>query len=237
MTNIVSIINGEALTTSLAIAEGVGNPHKAVIQLIRQNIGDIEDFGPLAFEMRVVNRPQGGGAKQEYALLNEQQATLLMTYMRNSEVVKKFKKQLVRSFYELAKKKEVPQNLSRMEILQMAIESESEKLALKFEVEELKPKADFHDRVIIAEDSISIGKAAKVLGTGRNRLLTFLRQIKWVSRRNEPYQDKIESGYMDVKLGSFNHPEHGLSQSITSLVTGKGLVELQRIYREQERAA
>lgn len=49
--NIVSIEKGEALTTSLAIAEGVDNPHKAVIQLIRQNLSDFEEFGGLAFEM------------------------------------------------------------------------------------------------------------------------------------------------------------------------------------------
>lgn len=68
----------------------MGNPHKSVIQLIRQNASDLEDFGPLGFEIQKGQPlPQGGFAKAtEYATLNEQQSTLLLTYMRNNDVVK-----------------------------------------------------------------------------------------------------------------------------------------------------
>lgn len=34
-------------------------------------------------------------------MLNEEQATLLMTYMRNSEITRKFKKELVKQFYAM----------------------------------------------------------------------------------------------------------------------------------------
>lgn len=71
MNNIVSITDGRAVTTSLAVADGVGNPHSTVIRLIRDNIDDLREFGPLGFEIHVVNRPQGGGAPTEYAILNE----------------------------------------------------------------------------------------------------------------------------------------------------------------------
>lgn len=118
---------------------------------------------------------------------------------------------------------------TRLQLIEMALESEKELEKVKCEVIELKPKAEFHDRVAVAEDCISISKAAKTLGTGRNRLMTDLRRIKWVSKRNEPYQDKIEQGLMDVKLGSFQHPDHGLTQSITPLITGKGLTTLSLI--------
>lgn len=101
------------------------------------------------------------------------------------------------------------------------------------QIEADRPKVEFHDRVVITEDAISIGKAAKTLGTGRNRLLAQLRQLKWVNRYNGPYQKKIESGHLDVKLGSFNHPRHGLQQSITPLVTGKGLAALERLLQSE----
>lgn len=99
-------------------------------------------------------------------------------------------------------------------------------------IAELKPKADFCDKVSISEDAISVGQAAKIIGTGRNRLLSFLRKHKWVTRINEPYQAKIENGLMDVKIGQWEHPEQGLQRSVTALVTGKGLVELQHLYCE-----
>ena len=106
MESIVTLSGNLPVVSSTAIAEGVGREHKSVIQLVRQNLSDFEEFGPLTFEMRVGKPlPQGGFAyRTEIALLNEQQATLLLTYMRNNEVVRAFKKRLVRAFYEMAKR-------------------------------------------------------------------------------------------------------------------------------------
>lgn len=52
------------------------------------------EFGPIAFETRKGKAlPQGGFAKpREFALLNEQQATPLTTYMKNTEIVRGFEK-------------------------------------------------------------------------------------------------------------------------------------------------
>lgn len=238
------------ITTSLAIAEGVGGTHKSVIQLIRQNASDFEEFGPLAFEMRVVKRPQGGGSKVEYAILNEQQSALLLTYFRNNDTVKAFKKALIKAFFEMRdelNKRQAPaENLSRMDILQLAMQSEEdrirleqEKLKLEHQIEEEAPRVAFAKQVEVAPDAISVAQAAKIIGTGQRRLFAFLRQIGWITRHNEPYQAKIEAGYLDVKLGSWEHPDHGLKQSVTALVTGKGLAKLQKLWseRDQEHAA
>lgn len=238
MNQLVAITEtGDAVTTSLAIAEGVGNPHKSVIQLIRQNTSDLEEFGPLAFEMRKGEAlPQGGFAKAtEYAILNEQQSTLLLTYMRNNDVVREFKKRLVRAFFDLHQKQKVPDmaNLSRLDILAMAMEAEQGRIALESKLQSVAPKVAFYDQVTKADDSISVAQAAKTMGTGRTRLFAFMRQIGWVTRKNEPYQAKIEQGYMDVKLGSWDHPDHGLQQSVTALVTGKGLAKLQELWERR----
>lgn len=48
---LVTINNGEVRTTTLAIAEGTGNQHKAVIQLVRTYQADLEQFGLVTFEM------------------------------------------------------------------------------------------------------------------------------------------------------------------------------------------
>lgn len=98
---LVSVIGGEPLASSLVIARGMRAKHKSVIQLIRQHAAVLQEFGPLAFEMRVANRPQGGGAPTEYAMLNEQQAALLISMMRNTEEVIAFKVCLIREFYRM----------------------------------------------------------------------------------------------------------------------------------------
>lgn len=243
MNSIVTLNDtGCPVTTSLAIAEGVGNPHSSVIKLIRQNTSDLEEFGNIGFEIQ--NSTSGAGRPTEYAILNEQQSTLLLTYMRNNDVVREFKKRLVKAFFELAQQRQAPavENLSRLEILQLAMQSEEERLRLEQEkrqlehqLEEDAPLVAFAKQVEIAQDAISVAQAAKILGTGQRRLFAFLRQIGWVSRRNEPYQTKIEAGYLDVKLGSWEHPNHGLQQSVTALVTGKGLAKLQKLWSQHHK--
>lgn len=223
---------GQAVTTSLAIAQGVGMPHKSVIQLTRQNLKDLNEFGLVAFEMRARLPGQHGGGNTEYALLNERQATLLITYMRNTALVREFKVHLVKAFYELAEQRRAefdPASLSKLDALWMAVESEEKRLQLEQQVAEQAPMVEFTRQVKAAPDAISVAKAAKLLGTGRNRLLAFMRQKGWVTRLNEPYQRHIESGYLDVKIGEWEHPDKGLQRSVTTLVTGKGLSKLQRM--------
>ncbi|CAM3699228.1 phage antirepressor KilAC domain-containing protein [Xenorhabdus thuongxuanensis] len=123
------------------------------------------------------------------------------------------------------------------QLAMMVLQAEEEKERLSLAVNQLEhqifedaPKVEFHDQVSASHGALSIAQAAKVLGTGRTRLFTFLRQIGWITRRNEPYQEKIQAGLMDVKLGSWEHPERGIQECITSLVTGKGLIQLQKLW-------
>jgi len=103
-------------------------------------------------------------------------------------------------------------------------------LALEERVAEQAPKALFHDRVVASPGALDLGEAAKLLGTGRNRLAAQLRQMHWLTRFNEPYQDKIDAGLLDVKLSRFwEHPEQGLKRSVTAIVTGKGLARLREL--------
>lgn len=105
---IVIIKDGDAVTTTLAIAEGTQNDHASVIKLARTYQADLEEFGPVGFEIHVVTRPQGGGTPTEFAILNEPQSTLLLTYMRNTDIVRAFKKKLVREFWELVQQRNQP---------------------------------------------------------------------------------------------------------------------------------
>ncbi|MEL0623792.1 phage antirepressor [Marinomonas arenicola] len=130
-----------------------------------------------------------------------------------------------------------PSDLSKMDVLKMALESEEQRLKLETEkqalitqIEEAAPKVEFTERVQMAQDAISVSEAAKTIGTGQRRLFDFLRAHKWITRRNEPYQEKIESGLLNVKLSNFYHPEQGLKQSITTVITGKSLVKLKALW-------
>ena len=105
MENIVFLepnkIDSEPFTTSDVIAESAGIKHHAIQQLIFKHEADFKEFGVFAFEMRKPPTGSKGGRPETIYHLNEQQATLLMTYLKNTERVRAFKKELVRQFYAM----------------------------------------------------------------------------------------------------------------------------------------
>lgn len=88
----------EPFTTSDVIAKFTGVQHHTITRLIQQHQKDFEEFGSLRFQIEVRKRDIGATTAKKYNL-NEQQATLLMTYLRNTEKVRAFKIELVRQFY------------------------------------------------------------------------------------------------------------------------------------------
>lgn len=94
----------EPFTTSEVIAECAGVQHHTVTRLIQQHEKDFKEFGLLRFQIDAVNKTGGRGTKYTKAYkLNEQQATLLLTYLRNTSAVIEFKKELVRQFFAMRK--------------------------------------------------------------------------------------------------------------------------------------
>ena len=87
----------EPYTTSAIIAECAGIKHHAIQEHIRKQIGRLEQFGKVSFKMRPL---QSGQQAKDY-ILNEQQATLLITYLKNTAPVRKFKMNLVKVFFEM----------------------------------------------------------------------------------------------------------------------------------------
>ena len=87
----------EPYTTSAIIAECAGVKHHAIQAHIRKQIGRLEQFGKVSFKMRPL---QSGQQAKDY-ILNEQQATLLITFLKNTELVANFKTNLVKAFFEM----------------------------------------------------------------------------------------------------------------------------------------
>ncbi|WP_300282248.1 Rha family transcriptional regulator [uncultured Subdoligranulum sp.] len=99
----------EPYTTADTVAQYAQVRHKTVNELIRKHEADLKEFGLLVFEMEAVERARGVKYAKVYHL-NEQQATLLITYLRNTEPVRRFKNALVRGFFEAR------QELARREV-------------------------------------------------------------------------------------------------------------------------
>ena len=92
----------EPFTTSEVIAECAGVKRDTVQKLIQRHEKDLREFGRVGFEIRTL-QTRGGQQMVKVYHLNEQQATLLLTFLRNTPVVIEFKKELVRQFFAMRK--------------------------------------------------------------------------------------------------------------------------------------
>lgn len=218
--------------TSLEIAELVGARHDKVKQSIeRLSTRMVIELPPMG-EIPTATKP-----KSFYIFEGEQGKR--DSYVVVAQLCPEFTARLVDRWQELEKqstKPKLPQTMA--EALRLAADQAERIEAQTRELQEAAPKVAFAKAVEFSHDAITVGQAAKVIGAGRTRLFAFLRRHGWVTRRNEPYQAKIDAGLMDSKVSHWEHPEQGLQENITSLVTGKGLMKLQQMWKsEREEAA
>lgn len=100
MYELVEVRKDDVFTNSKVIAEGTQNQHESIVAVIQKYEKDIADFGRIEFSDLKSGNPKGGRPERMY-YLNEEQATFVITLLRNSKVVVKFKKELVRQFYAM----------------------------------------------------------------------------------------------------------------------------------------
>lgn len=101
MDDLVTVNGKDVFTDSLVIAEGTGIAHRKIKAAIRKNRKHLEKFGRVSAPYQAETYNAKGGRPEEYYLLNEQQATFLITLLKNTETVVEFKAELVRQFYEM----------------------------------------------------------------------------------------------------------------------------------------
>ncbi|GAA4176353.1 Rha family transcriptional regulator [Gryllotalpicola koreensis] len=166
--------DGALVVASDTIASGAGVEHRAVLQLIGNNIADFEEFGQVAFEMRAGYN----NARVRVALLNEQQATLLMTYQRNTEQVRTFKKALVKAFFEMAHRIAVPQSLPEA-LRAYALEVEHRE-ALEAKIAQDAPKIAYVEMFVACEDLRLLRNVAKSIGVQESALRDALISHRWM---------------------------------------------------------
>lgn len=102
-------LNAEPFTTGDIIAKYADIERESVNRTIRNKKSRLEHFGKVGYYIQ----PLSSGQKAKVFLLNEQQATLLVTFLKNTEKVADFKEELVRQFFLM--KKELQERQIRRE--------------------------------------------------------------------------------------------------------------------------
>lgn len=233
-TEIVTVFDDEAVTSTVTVARETDNEHASVIALVRKYQADFGEFGGVRFQIEPFETA-GGAQSREIALLNEQQATLLLTYMRNTSIVRDFKKRLVKEFWRMAKAVPAqPADLSKLEILQMALESEKARVLLTVQVEAQAKKID-HLENLFKEGMSHVQFCKGLNGVNVMQVGHFLERRNWLYNESKSGTRYRVAAYARDKYMTEHQQEitpHGKEAfiSYTPILLRKGAVRLYELY-------
>lgn len=191
----------------------------------------IEKYGFIAgqdFYSKMSKSPNGGRPSEDHILTMDMAKELSM--VQNNERGR----QARQYFIECERKAKHPTingaELTRMELIQIAMNAETERLQLEAKNKELEPKADAYDEFIDATGKYNIGTVAKMFGKGQNWLFRELRNsgvlISKGAMRNTPYQQYMH--HFEVKAHSFERSNGSQGVSYTTYVQPSGIHFIQR---------
>jgi phage antirepressor YoqD-like protein len=196
---------GVPVTTTIAIAEGTEIQHKNVLELVRTYMADFEEFGRVPFETQPF-QTTGGEQHREVAVLNEDHATLLLTYMRNSEIVRGFKKRLIVAFREAKSQAfQVPKTYAAA--LRLASEQAERIEEQAKQLEQAQPAVEFLGRYVEAKSTKSLREVAKVLSVPERQFIKQLEDDGILFRQSGcllPCAERQHAGRFEVKTGETN---------------------------------
>lgn len=231
--------SSQSLTmTSREIAELTGKDHKNVIRDIRSMLDELEKDGSNL--SHPVEDKDSRGYTACFYLNRELTDTLLTGYSATARL------RVVRRWHELEQRTESPAlnpaNLSRLQLIEIAMQAEQERLVLEHKVEVLEPKAEALDRIATSDGSMCITNAAKSLQVQPKQLFSWLQQHQWIFRRQGgsgwvAYQNRIQSGLMEHKVTTIERSDGSEKVVEQVLVTAKGLAKLSEAFGEEKRAA
>ncbi|HDS1550634.1 TPA: phage regulatory protein/antirepressor Ant [Stenotrophomonas maltophilia] len=236
MNDLVALSGDTAVTTTLAISNGTGTQHKNVLELVRTYHTDLEEFGRVAFETQSF-ATLGGIQMREVAQLNEQQATLLLTYMRNNPIVRSFKKSLVRAFFDMAQRIKMRASdpmavLNDPTAMRSLLLTYTEKvISLEQTVAEQAPQVATLHRIAAADGSLCMRDAAKALQVRPVDLRRWLVAHGWIYQRPGhsgwlAYQDRIQQGVMCHKVTTVQREDGSDKIVEQARITPKGIARI-----------
>jgi phage antirepressor YoqD-like protein len=224
---------GESFASISAISRMIDTRESTIRDYVNKQIEQSR------WEALLKARPESQQGGKQSRLLNEDQILeVIITYKPG--LMTKFAKVGVRVFlhqlagFKVQSEAVAPINLTRMQLIELAMESEKELIALKGQVEEDLPFTNFGKIVNNADGKLTIACFLNGCNYGRNRGFELLRKLKIVQKNNAlPYQIYVNQGYFEVAIKVI---ESGgtIKQFPVGLITPKGEIWLGNKLKENE---
>jgi Rha family phage regulatory protein len=214
--------------TSRDIADLTGKEHRNVMADIRKMLTELHgEGGLLNFQQSYLNAQNK--EQPEFRLPKRETLILVSGYSvaMRARIIDRWQE------LEAAPPQALnPATLSRMQLIELAMQAEQERLALEHKVEKLAPKAEALDRfATFAEGSMCITNAAKALQQQPKAFFRWLQEHQWIFRRPGgsgwlAYQSRIQVGYLEHKVTTVERGDGSEKVVEQVLVTAKGLAKL-----------
>ena len=222
-TQIALAVNAKTMS-SKQIADVVNSRHDHV----KRSIERLAEKGVIQLPPLEEVKNHLGQMVQEYQV-NERDS-----YVVVAQLCPEFTAKLV-DYWQATKNQQVaqPKELTKLEILQMAIESEQKVLALESKVGELEPKAKALDSIANATGLKTIPQAAKVLGVQPEKFLRpWMLANGWIHTAADgqyhAYAERIRAGHLKEKDRVVTHKSGTQEIKVTVYVTPHGETLLAR---------
>ena len=137
-----------------------------------------------------------------------------------------------RKLKEVTQQPAIPQTLP--EALRLAADLAEKNQLLLSEQKANAPKVDFCDQVVADNGSMTITKAAKVIGYPPRKLKDYIRQIGWLyANADTPMQHVITSGYMVLRFAHWTDSDGAPVEKPYPHITAKGMFNLYKKLRSE----
>jgi anti-repressor protein len=244
--------NNQMTLTSMEVAEMVEKEHKKLLRDIRRYIGQMgeSNIGPSEYFTESTYKDHSGKSNLCYQITKKGCEFIAHKLTGTKGTI--FSVKYIERFHEMEAALSNPDSYMISDPIARAkrwIEEEETRQKLAAENRELieenttlKPKAEFHDAIMVSEKCITIEEMAKVLSSagvsvGTNRLYRWLREDKILKCNNLPYQKYLNNGYFVVQETPFHNPRTGKKDiNLKTLVTPKGQKAFVESFKDQIKA-
>lgn len=237
---LVFIREHRTVTDSVTVARVFDKRHDRVLQDIRE-LGCSMEFRLHHFvESSYTNEQRR--AMPSYIITEQGFILLAMGYTGPKAMV--FKERYIAEFermrHELEGGQAAQRELTRLELIELAreselarLETEQQKAELEYQLRQQEPKVALYEVAMQAQNAQPVGTVAKVLGVGPNKLFRFLRNQHILmdrgARYNLPMQEYLDRGYFEVREYTLLFSED-LRNKTQTLVTPKGLAYIHQLW-------
>ncbi len=223
MFDLISVGNAPMTMTSREIAELTGKGHFHVMRDIRSMLLELQldesNFG-------CTYQDAAGRTQPAFALPRRECMILVSGYSTAMRA------RIIDRWQELEGAAPKPVELSRMDILKLAMESEEARIKAEAQLAIAAPKAEALDRIATpTEGAVCLRVAAKLLQMPEKQFLQFANAKGFIFRNHrsriwQGYSDKAKAGLVELKLTTVERDDGSSKTVEQALITHAGIAKL-----------